>query len=145
MQFDGYSDLGVAISVAPQDVTADLEGASVDLLGFAAATPVVIVGANATDPTNYLEAYVLDSDDGVTFAAVADTDLLYSVTGAAQTGTFGVINDGAAGVYQTGYRGSKRYIAIGFNEVGTVTAAQVAGLVAKNFADKKPVNPVNAD
>lgn len=148
MQFDGYSDLGVAVSIAPQDVTADLDGSSVDLFDFAAATVVVAVGANGTSDGNELEFYLSESDDDSTWAPVADRDLLSPIptnSGTVASGVFGVLDTGAAAQFLTGYRGNKRYIRVSVNEEGTVGAALVSAVVLRQHPGHGNVNPVQED
>lgn len=100
---DIHSDFGVVQSIAPQAVTAALNGAGVDLQNFNAALFVVDLGAIAgTTPT--ADIALQESDDNVTFTAIAAGNLL----GGGQIAQITGAND--AQVYKRGYIGTKRYV-----------------------------------
>jgi len=102
-----------------------------DTQGFESVIARIHIGTygDAQSGSVYMEAELQESDDDSTYTAVADADLLFPVaqgkaarTGTA-TGTFFQskttgAND-AAGHYDVGYRGSKRYLKINLRFTGT--------------------------
>ena len=75
----------------------------------------------------YIDAELQESDDNVTYSAVANADLLFR-TGSARTsnavGTFfsskttGAADTGSA-IYSVGYRGNKRYLKVNVRHTGS--------------------------
>ena len=63
---------------------------------------------------------------------VADADLLKAATGGQATGTFGVLNAGGTvnQVYETGYRGNKRYVRVALANFGTTSVGTNMDVVA---------------
>jgi len=95
---DIVNNIGVVQSIAPADIAATIQGASVDLHGFDRVAFVVTTGVRTASG-----AFVLsleESDDNATFTTV-DADRVQSpVSG----------NLPAASVAKVGYRGYKRYV-----------------------------------
>ena len=141
MTFDFYTDTGFLTSIAPQDITGDINGAGIDVRNFNAVAVFVACGANGTDGSNYLEFALEESVDNSTFTPVVDAELLQYVAGG-QVGTFGVLNTGAAATFGTGYRGNKPYIRIVAKETGTVADALVSGQVVAGCPTASGVNAV---
>lgn len=119
---DLFHNLLAVASLAPAVRTADTNGSGVDLrdndsnlLMSNIGTPGVTLSG-----TDKILIEVEESDDNSTFTDVADADLINPKTGV-NTGTMAVY-DGttdAAGIVLNGYRGSKRYIRLVANFVGT--------------------------
>ena len=70
-----------------------------------------------------IELSLEESDDDAVFTAVADADVIDSVSGA-QTGTFAVIDDAAEDevLAKAAYNGSKRYVRVAIHLVGANTS-----------------------
>lgn len=117
---DIKSNVDAAQSLAPATRNANVNGAGVDLRGFDSAMVVYNVGA-ITDGTH--TPSLEESDDNVTFTAVAAADL---------QGTFS--NFTANSVQRVGYIGSKRYIRAQVNSSGTTGAAYGAVIARGNPA-----------
>jgi hypothetical protein len=108
--------------------TASGDGVSADLKGFHSC--LVIIDADAwTDGTHTL--VVNESDDDVTFTAVAAADLIFDVAGAiSSTGT--VVIDGAADDDQAfiiGYSGGSQYVRVESTAAGTTTGAIYGAMI----------------
>lgn len=101
--------------------SSDQNGASVDRAGYEAVTAVVLIGAGGIvfDGSNYVAFELEDSDDGSTWADVADK-FMSDPTGAGG-GEFARVNDPAEDdtTYTCAYFGGKRYTRIVANFVGT--------------------------
>lgn len=97
---DGISGLGLAQTLAPAVVTANGNGAAVDLQGFNSATLVINTGAIAGDGLFAVKLQESDTTTSGDFTDVAAGDLL------------GALPDGLAAnsAYKQGYKGTKRYI-----------------------------------
>lgn len=121
MKKDMRSETTLAVGLAAAALSSDTTGAIVDLQGYSAATLSLSVGVGgiAFSGTNKVE-YVLDhSDDGSTFIAVTDDDVLGKTSISS-----GIIKSleaahAAAAVYAFGYRGGKRYVRLTADFSGT--------------------------
>ena len=120
-----YYNIGIVPLLPPLNRTASAVSASVDTQNFDSVAFAVNVGAtgDTLSGTNRVELQVQDSDDNTTFTAVSDADLLKAVTGGQASGTFGVLNAGGSvnQVYETGYRGNKRYARVALANFGTTS------------------------
>ena len=141
-----YYNIGIVPLLPPLNRTASATSASVDCQNFDSVAFAVNVGAtgDTLSGTNRVELQVQESDDNATFTAVADADLLKAVTGGQATGTFGVLN--AAGtvnqVYETGYRGNKRYVRVALANFGTTSVGTNMDVVA--VLGRPRMAPINA-
>lgn len=137
MRYDMSKDVKVDPSLEPQTLGADatVNGASVDLKGFHAATVIIDVGA-WTDGTHTFEIQEAD-DDGAgspgSFAGVAAADLV---------GTEPVV-DGATvddQQYLIGYIGDKRHLRVSVTSASVTTGlAAVASYVMAGKPSTLPV------
>jgi hypothetical protein len=128
--------------VDPAVVTADVNGASVDLLGYEGVMFLVSVGQSGDTLSGSVkvELEVEESADDSTFDDAEDADLSTSVTGT-NPGTFGLIDDAAEddAVYVTSYKGDgtkKRYVRPVINVTGTHTNGIPIGIVAVRYGKK---------
>ena len=136
---------GVA-AVVGGTTSGDVDGTTVDLLGYGACTLIGIVGAEGDTygSTVFHEFQVEESDDDSTWTDVADADLSTSVTGGsggASAGVFGLVDaDGEApGIFVTTYTGSSRYVRGVTMAVGTHTnGTPIALLTIKHRAKVLP-------
>lgn len=114
--------------------TASFTSASFDMQNYDAVTFAVNVGAtgDTLNGTNRVELQVQESDDNVTFTAVADSDLVKVVTGGQASGTFGMLNaPGAVNqIYKTGYTGGKRYTRVTGANFGTTSSGTFIDVLA---------------
>jgi len=111
-------------SILPLLRTADVNGAGVDTQDSIGVGLVAHVGTSGDTLSGsvYLALEVQHSDDNSSFSACADTDIDAAVTGAT-TGTFAKIDDAAEddAIYKCNYIGTKRYVRVVGNLVGTHT------------------------
>jgi hypothetical protein len=122
---DLNSNVAALESIRPQVATAAVDGETVDLRGYDSAVIVVSVGAitgTGGDATVTLE----ESDDGTTWADVADADILGTEP------TLAANND-----YQFGYIGDARYVRATFT-LGTETNVALSAMVVAGHAHKAP-------
>jgi len=115
--------------LAPAVRTATALSASCDLAGYEGCTARIHVGTFGTSQSAsvYIEAEVQDSDDDSTYAAVANANLDFPSAFSARTGTavgtfFQSKTDAAAdaaGLYEVGYHGLKRYVKVNVRFTGT--------------------------
>jgi hypothetical protein len=144
------NDSKAGASLAPAVRTATAAGTGIDLKDFRSAIAVFHCGTfgDTQSGSVYIEAELQDSDDNSTFAAVADANLAFPSGKSARTGTatgtfFQSKTTGAAdaaGLYEVGYKGLKRYLRVnvrytGTHSIGTPVCAQVR----LGNADVKPV------
>ena len=132
MHKDLISNLQTAVALEAQVLTVSADGADVDRKG---ANGNVMYLANVGLSGDTLSGSVMieleieESDDGISYTDVANTDLSNSVTGT-NPGTFAVID--LAGedqaIYKTEYRGSKRYSRVVANLTGTHTNGTPVGV-----------------
>jgi len=100
------------------------QGASVDMLGFDSAAVIVSFG-NYTDGTH--TPVLQESDDGITFANVDESDL---------TDAFAVASDDSAdySLQQIGYAGFKRYLRVVLTVTDATSGALSAAYIIKGHA-----------
>jgi hypothetical protein len=118
-------------ALAPAVRTATALSAKCDMQSFQSVIARFYSGVfgDTASATVYTEAEMQESDDDSTYTAVADADLLFPSGKAARTGTatgtfFQSKTTGAAdlaGLYEVGYRGSKRYLKVNVRLTGTHT------------------------
>ncbi len=119
--------------LAPAVRTSSALSAKADTQGFESVIARFSSGTfgDTVSGSLYTEAELQESDDDSTYTAVADADLLFPVWQgkAARVGTatgtfFSSKTTGAAdtaGLYEVGYRGSKRYLKVNVRLTGTHT------------------------
>jgi hypothetical protein len=119
--------------VDPVVITADANGASVDMFGYDSVAFYALLGESGDTLSGsvYVELEVEESTDDSTFTDVADADITNSVTGT-NTGTFGKIDAAAEddAVFMTQYRGTSRYVRPVINLTGTHTNGIPIGILA---------------
>jgi hypothetical protein len=128
-------DCSSVSGTAPILKSATVLGSACDLLGFEGCIARFHCGVfgDSQSATVYIEAELQDSDDGVTYAAVADALLDFPSAFAARTGHavgtfFQSKTDAAAdtaGLYEIGYRGAKRYLKVNIRLTGTHTSGTI--------------------
>ena len=128
----------------PVVLTADADGASVDMKDFSHVAFYALVGESGDTLSGslYILLEVEESDDDSSFTNVADADLTNSVTGAT-VGTFAKIDAAAEDdvVAVTQYRGTARYVRPVVNLVGTHSNGVPVGILALRFgAERVPVS-----
>lgn len=130
---DLYNDIAPAQSLSPRAVTAAVNGAGVDLRGFDSATFLVDTGTiTGTTPTATVA--LQESDDNVTFTAIAAADLL----GGALPASIDPTNDDT--LYRRGYLGTRRYVRVAVTAVsGTGPSLPMAGSVVRGHPAQAPV------
>ena len=130
---DFANNLKVDQVVDPVVITADADGASVDMKGYGSLAFYALIGAtgDTLDGSNYIDLELEESDDDSSFSDVADADVRNSVTGT-NTGTFARINaaDEDDAVYLGQYDGSSRYVRPVINVTGTHTNGTPIGIIA---------------
>lgn len=129
---DVKNNLKLVSTVLPQlaSGTTDITGAAVDTQDSVGVAIVAHIGTSGDTLSGSvkIELQVQHSDaSGSGFAACADADLNAAVSGGAATGTFAIIDDPAEddAIYKCNYIGSKRYIKVIVNLVGTHTNGTV--------------------
>ncbi|CAI2719744.1 hypothetical protein [Nitrospina watsonii] len=126
---DMQSNMDAVNSIAPAAYTASANGSGVDLQGHDAT--MVVFSSGVADTTDTDEVYtpkVEESDDNVTFTAVAAGDM---------EGT--LANLAANSVQRVGYKGGKRYIRAVLTIAGTTPSVQAAGIVLRGHPAQAPV------
>jgi len=133
---DFESRMKVDQVVDPAVITADTDGASVDLLGYEKVTFLALIGESGDSLSGSvkIELEVEDSDDDSSFSDAADADLQTYVAGT-NDGCFAVVDAAAEddAVYKTTYKGSSRYVRPVINVTGTHTNGTPIGIVAIRF------------
>jgi hypothetical protein len=121
---DVKNGLKLVNSVLPLLRTADVNGSGVDTQDSIGVALVAHVGTSGDTLSGsvYLALEVEHSDDNSSWSDCADADIDVAVTGA-NTGTFAKIDDAAEddAIYKCNYIGSKRYVRVVGNLVGTHT------------------------
>lgn len=121
---DVKNKLKFVTSIVPLLRTADVNGAGVDLQDSNGAALVAHLGASGDtlSASVYLAMEVQHSDDNSTFTACADADIDTAVA-SVSTGTFAKIiaNASLSAMVKCNYLGSKRYVRVVGNLVGTHT------------------------
>lgn len=139
---DMHSDVQVAQLLPAAAYDADNTPAALDLKGFNACEIVLAIGAGGItfSGTNKVEFKLTHSDDNVTYADVADADIL------GKTGiSSGIIKSlvaahASAAAYRFGYIGGKRYLKLLADFGGTHgTATPLAALALLGHPQVAPV------
>jgi hypothetical protein len=131
MNKDLYNILNGLSSIKPAAAkTAAVTGSGVDLAGYEGATIFVPVGTR-TDSS--FPVALQESDDNVTYSAVAAADIVGS-----QPTISGLSNH----VYQFGYIGTKRYIRVDttFKAGGASAGALFGALIVRGFKRREPTH-----
>jgi hypothetical protein len=127
---DLISNIGPAVSIAPDgNRTATTNGSGVDLKGYESAAVLFQFGT-VTDGT--WTPSVEESDDNITFTAVAAGDLL---------GTLSAVTSSTdEAIQKASYIGGKRYVAAVVTEtVASTTGAKFSALVVRGHPHSVPV------
>ncbi|MGD2159185.1 MAG: hypothetical protein PVG32_20075 [Anaerolineales bacterium] len=128
---DIYNNVSLAESLAPAARTSSENGAGVSMQGYNGAL-VIIHAGNWTDGTHAFE--VQESDDDVTYTAVADADLQGSEPTVSDDNTDDQI-------YKIGYVGDEDYIRVVQTVTGTPATGLVSGVaILRGFPRKSPVS-----
>ena len=125
---DLANNLSIVQSLAPASRTANANGAAVDLQGYEGALILISTGA-ITDGTHTFE--VQESDDGTTFTAVANSDLIGTEP------AVGATNDNTD--YKIGYIGSKRYVRVVVTVAGATNGGVYGAWVIRGYPRHAPV------
>jgi len=129
--------------VDPVVITADANGASVDMKGYNSVAFYALIGESGDTLSGsvYIELEVEESTDNSTFTDAPDADVRGSVAGT-NVGTFGKIDDAAEddAVYSCQYIGGQRYVRPVINVTGTHTNGTPIGILA--VRSKAQVLPV---
>lgn len=124
-------ELKPTIAIAPIVATTTILSEACDLQYFEGVVARVTVGTfgDTQSATVYFEAELQDSNDNISYAAVANALLVFAGSGAARTGhavgtffqskTTGAAD--AAGTYECSYMGIKRYLKINLRGTGANT------------------------
>lgn len=108
MNRDLYNNIKIVQSLAPATLTAVVDGAGVDTLGYESAVMFLDVGTQAGDSGTFKFQH---SDDNSTFADIPAAELLGEASATAGDPlVITTANDAA--IYKRGYIGSKRYLRI---------------------------------
>lgn len=128
---DLKSNISVVQSLAVANHAALADGAGVDLLGFNSACAVISAGVLGGSSSPSMTFQLQESDDNITFGAVADADL---------QGTEPVIAASTA-IHRIGYIGNKRYIRVSISaEAGTDPALFASAIIILGNPESAPVD-----
>ena len=144
---DMYNIFNVQQVIDPANTTTDVNGDTVDLQGYEGVLLAVSVGESGDSLSGSvkIELEVEHADDDGngspdTWTDVADDDLLNFVAGT-NDGCFGVIDAAAEddAVYTTSYIGTKRYVRVVANLVGShSTGTPIGAIAVKGFGRHQP-------
>lgn len=128
MRKDMHSNLGAVAAIAPAVITANTNGAAIDLQGFDAA--LVIVNTGAIEAAGDFTAKLQESDTTTSgdFADVGADDLIGAFPASLE----------ATSVVKVGYRGSKRYVRAVITKNGGTSIAASA-VIVKGLPAMAPV------
>lgn len=130
-----YNNFHVPLLAPAAARTASFTSASFDMQNYNSVTLIANVGAtgDTLSGTNRVELQVQESDDNVTFTAVADSDLARVVSGGQATGTFGMLNSAGSvnQIYKTAYIGNKRYVRVAGANFGTTSSGTFIDVLAE--------------
>jgi hypothetical protein len=132
-QRDLYNNIAVKQSVAPQTVTATLQGSEVDMQDFEAAQFVVDCGTITGSAANVTFKFQESNTSGSGFTDVAAGDLLPATQPTAIT----TAND--AQVHERGYRGSMRYLRIIVETTSGAPSLPMSGQVVVGHGRHQPI------
>ncbi|MGO6999008.1 hypothetical protein [Rhizobium leguminosarum] len=139
---DLHSKLTIVNAIGAAVLAADNTPAAIDLQGYDSAEIVLAIGIGGItfDATNKVEFKLTESDDDVTYNAVAIEDML----GLSSVGAGGIIKSliaaqAAATVSRFGYKGGKRYLKLLADFSGTHgTGTPISALVIKGNGFSNP-------
>lgn len=140
-----YNNTAVQQALKAAVYNSDQLCAEVDMQGYQDFMALVNVGlsADTLNGSNYILLELQHSDtSGSGYAACADADIVNPVTGAT-TGTFAKIDAAAEDElpYFTAYKGTKRYLKVNVNFVGTHSTGTPIGVQClKGSPQAMPVN-----
>ena len=124
---------GEIIALVTATITADADGAGIDLANYRGCTFYAVMGdsGDTLSGSVYIELELEESDDDSTYTDCADADVQGAVTGT-NTGTFAVVNAPTEDqtVFATRYLGTKQYVRAVVNVTGTHTNGTPIGIVA---------------
>lgn len=123
---DLVHNIGVVLAIAPADVAANTNGASIDLLGFDSVAFIVTTGAITGAGAFTLK--LQESDDGAAWADVPANLYQAPISG----------NLAATSTVKTGYRGYKRFVRPVLTK-GSGTSIFASVIAIKGNAADKPV------
>lgn len=119
----------IGLSIQPDDQTATVDGSSVDLQGFNAATAYVLTGDRSDGTITF---QLQESDDASSWSAVADADL---------DGTEPVVDEAADAdsVFEVAYRGTSRYLRWQISSVSGITdGAECVAFIQRGLPSEAP-------
>lgn len=132
---DFHSNVKAMVAIAAAAYNADQNGASIERVGYEGLEFVLAMGVGGITftGTNKIEIIMQDSDDGSTWAAVEQKDVLgATVTGAGIVKAFTAAH-AAAATYRFGYKGAGRYVRLVADFSGTHGAATPLAAVGLLF------------
>lgn len=140
---DFINNLKVDQVVDPVVISADADGASVDLLGYNKVTFLALIGESGDTLSGSVkvELEIEDSADDSSFSDAADADVEGFVAGT-NDGCFAVIDAAAEddAVFKATYHGPERYVRPVINITGTHTNGIPIGILAiRHGAENLPV------
>ncbi len=125
---DLYSNVDVAVSLAPAVRSANADGSSVDLRGSDSAMIIVNVGAEGVTLSSsvWIEVELEESDDGSLWAAVDGSDIQ-----GADSGTLARYDSSAElpAIARFGYLGTARYIRAVWKKSGAQATGTAGSVV----------------
>ncbi|MCP3729259.1 hypothetical protein M9978_02360 [Sphingomonas sp. MG17] len=143
---DGASALFPVAAIAPATLSADNTPDAIDVRGYQSATLNLSIGVGGITFTgsNKIEFVLTHSDDGVTYTAVTDDDVIKDALAPA-TITSGIVRaltaaHAAATLQELGYIGGKGYLKLLADFSGTHgTGTPVSAVVVRSNAALKGV------
>lgn len=123
---DLVHNIGVVQSIAPADIAASIDGASIDLLGFDSVTFIATTGVRTASGAFTMK--LQESDDNATFTDVDADHYQAPVSG----------NLAANSTAKVGYRGFKRYVRPVLTK-GSGTSIFASVIAIKGNAAERPV------
>ena len=134
---DLYSQLAAVTSLASatqSDPAVPVNGSGVDLANYSSAVVVFDAGTLTGSSTPTITPQIQESDDDVTYTAVAAADLDGGVLPA-------IVAANDASLYLRGYRGNKRYLRVAITaKGGTSPALPCAAVIVRGHARVTPAS-----
>ena len=128
--FDEHSGFKAVVAIGNSVLAADNTPVAIDLMGFKSCEILLSIGIGGItfSGVNKIDFIVTQSDDDVTYTAVAQKDILGAVVTAGGIVKSLIAAHAAAAVYRLGYVGDGRYIKVladfsGTHTVGTPIAS----------------------
>ena len=136
---DFINNLKVDQVIDPVVHTADVDGASVDLLGYEGCVFIGLIGESGDTLSGsvYAELEIEESVDDSTFTDVDDGDIVGEVAGT-NDGCFAFVDAAAEddAVFTVQYNGSSRYVRPVINVTGTHSNGIPIGIIAIRFGKR---------